>query len=137
MKKIIFLAAFAMFMCFGASAKSADLPLVGDYTNDAGQVAIAKAPAAEGNYVVGIISADGKCQVQIECATNKVTAQGDAGTGPKFHPNSIVAVESQKFPAFSLWPEDQTIRLSDDALPFDQLDPACQVFKGNMTFTRK
>ena len=137
MKKFIFCTALAMFMSFGASAQSQDLPLVGDYTNDAGQVVIAKAPASEGNYVVGIISADGKCQVQIECATNKVTAQAEQMGAKKFNPNTIVAVESQKFPAFSLWPEDQTIRLADDALPFDQLDPSCQVFKGNMTFTRK
>lgn len=136
MKKFMFLAALAMVMCFSAKAQSEDLPLVGDYSNAAGQVVIAKAPAAEGNYVVGIISADGKCQVQIECATNKVTA-GQTDSGKTFNPNTIVAVESQKFPAFSLWPEDQTIRLADDALPFDQLDPACQVFKGNMTFTRK
>lgn len=137
MKKFMFLAALAMVVCFGAKAQSQDLPLVGDYANSAGQVVIAKAPAAEGNYVVGIISADGKCQVQIECATNKVTAQSETQGAPTFHPNTIIAVESQKFPAFSLWPEDQTIKLADDALPFDQLDPACQVFKGNMTFTRK
>lgn len=136
MKKFFFLSALAAFMCFGANAQSQDLPLVGDYTNDAGQVVIAKAPAAEGNYVVGIISADGKCQVQIECATNQVTA-GAVNSEKTFHPNTIVAVESQKFPSFSLWPEDQVIRLADDALPFDQLDPSCQVFKGNMTFTRK
>lgn len=136
MKKFIVFTALALFMSFGATAQSQDLPLVGDYTNDAGQVVIAKAPAAEGNYVVGIISADGKCQVQIQCATNQVNAQG-LDKGANFHPNTIVAVESQKYPAFSLWPEDQTIRLADDALPFDQLDPSCQVFKGNMTFTRK
>ncbi len=136
MKKFVFLAALAMVMCFGSRAQSQDLPLVGDYTNEAGQVVIAKAPAAEGNYVVAIQSADGKCLVQIEAATNQVTAQGQ-DTGATFHPNTIVAVDSQTYPAFSLWPEDQTIRLADDALPFDKLDPACQVFKGNMVFTRK
>lgn len=132
----MFLAALAMVMCFSVQAQSQDLPLVGDYTNSVGQVVIAKAPAGEGNYVVAVTDNSGKCLVQIVAATNQVTAQGQ-NTGATFHPNTIVAVENQIYPNFSLWPEDQTIKLNPDALPFEKLDPACQVFKGNLTFTRK
>ena len=38
---------------------------------------------------------------------------------------------------FSLWPEDEKIRLAESALPLDTVDPACKVFKDNPVFTRK
>lgn len=136
MKKFMFLAALAMVMCFSANANSQDaLPLVGVYGNDVGTVTIAKAANPNANYDVAIADKSGKCSVTIVAATNNVTADGK--NGAVFHPNSIVAVENETYPNFSLWPEDQTIRLSDDALPFDNLDPACQAFKGNMVFTRQ
>lgn len=132
MKKLLVLAAF-VFLASLSQANAADV-LVGTYTNDAGTVTIA--PGKDGaNYDVSITGKDGKCSVQIQAATNTVTAEGK--NGAVFHPNTIVAVESQTYPAFSLWPEDKTIRLADDALPFDNLDPACQAFKGNMVFTRQ
>lgn len=108
--------------------------LIGKYANDAGTVTITKGKGGA-NYDVAIQDKSCKCDVQIQAATNKVTAEGK--NGAVFHPNTIAAVESQTYPNFSLWPEDKTIRLADDALPFDKLDPACQAFKGNMVFTRQ
>lgn len=137
MKKIIF--AFALFaFVFCAKAQAAqDLPLVGEYVNDAGYVVIAPAAKAQNaNYNIGIMDKSGKCSIQIVAGTYKVTEQLGA-TGPKAHPNAIAAVEGQSFPNFSLWPEDDKIRLAEDALPFDTIDPACKVFKDNLVFTRK
>lgn len=132
MKRILVLAAFALITA--VSTANAQDVLIGSYSNDAGTVTIA--PGKDGaNYDVAIASKDGKCSVKIQAATNTVTAEGK--NGAVFHPNTIVAVESQTYPKFSLWPEDKTIRLADDALPFQDLDPACQAFKGNMVFTRQ
>lgn len=132
MKKLLVLAAF-VFMAGIANANAQDV-IVGTYGNDAGTIKITPGKAGA-NYDVAIASKDGKCNVQIQAATNKVTAEGK--NGAVFHPNTIVAVESQTFPNFSLWPEDKSIRLADDALPFQELDPACQAFKDNMVFTRQ
>lgn len=143
MKKTLILAAALAAFGFCGAAQAAgpgpyDLPLVGEYVNDAGMVVIAPAAKSQGaNYDVGIISKDGKCQIQIVAGTNKVSAQSEKMNGAKFNPKAIAAVESEKFPNFSLWPEDETIKLAPDALPFDQLDKSCSVFKNNMTFTRK
>ena len=110
--------------------------LAGVYVNDAGTVTIARAPKSQhANYDVTIADKSGKCQVQIVAATREVTAEGK--NGAVFHPNTIAAVEGQKLGKFSLWPEDTSIRLADDALPFEELDPACQAFRNNMVFTRK
>lgn len=138
MKKILMMAAALMVFGYCANANAAqDLPLVGEYTNDAGFVVIAQAPKSQGaNYDIAIEDKSGKCLIEIKAATNKVTEQ-DQDTGKVFHPNTIATVKDAKFPNFSLWPEDQTIRIADDALPFDQLDPSCSVFKGNLVFTRK
>lgn len=137
MKKILFATALFAF-AFCASAQAAqELPLVGEYVNDAGYLVIA--PAAKGqnaNYDVAIVDNSRKCNLQIVAGTYKVTENAKTN-GPNMHPNAVVAVESQDFPNFSLWPEDEKIRLADDALPFDKLDPACQVFKNNLVFTRK
>lgn len=130
MKKLLVLAAMLLL----ASPALADDVLVGKYANNVGTVTISQGKDGA-NYDVVIADPSGKCNVQIQAATNKVTAEGK--NGAVFHPNTIVAVEGQTYPQFSLWPEDQTIRLADDALPFDQLDPACQAFKGNMVFTRQ
>lgn len=137
MKKIF--AAAAVMCAFGlyTNAQAQDLPLVGEYTNSAGYVVIAPAAKSQNaNYDVGIMSNDGKCSIQIVAGTNKVSMQ-ESPTGKVMHPNAIASVESAEFPNFSLWPEDKTIRLSDDALPFDKLDPACKVFQNNLVFTRK
>lgn len=146
MKKFFVLAAamFTLGLCANAQAASSaaapgayDLPLVGEYVNEAGYIVIA--PAAKdqnANYDVGIMDKSGKCSIQIVAGTNKVTEQLGV-TGPKAHPNTIAAVESDKFPKFALWPEDQTVRLAEDALPFDNIDPACKVFKDHLVFTRK
>lgn len=143
MKKFLCLAALFAFGLVGIS-QAADkasgaynLPLVGEYVNDAGMVVIAPAAKSQNaNYDVLIQDNSGKCSLQIVAGTWQTTEQQGA-IGPKTHPNAIVTVESKDYPNFALWPEDQTIRLADDALPFDKLDPACQAFKGNMTFTRK
>lgn len=136
MKKILVLAAFLL--VFGAYAQAADkpaLPLVGEYTNDAGYIVIAPAPKAEGNYAVGIESKDGKCSLQIVAGTWKDSEQ-TTPVSKETHPNTIVAVKGEKYNKFTLWPVDETIQLSEDALPFDE-EPACKVFQNNLTFTRK
>ncbi len=135
MKKLMLLPSLLFVFSFCTSANAQDV-LVGTYANDAGTVTIAKAAKGEhANYDVTIADKSGQCKVSIVAATNKVTAKGQ--NGATFHPNTIAAVESETFPNFSLWPEDQTIRLADDALPFAKLDNACQTFKGNMVFTRQ
>lgn len=139
MKKLfaLMVCALAGVLCATVQSRAADPDvLAGVYANDAGTVTIAKAPKGQdANYDVTIADKSGKCQVKIVAATNKVTADGK--NGAEFHPNTIVAVEGQTFSKFSLWPEDKTIRLADDALPFNELDPACQAFRDNMVFTRK
>ena len=142
MKKILFAALFAfgfIGICQAADKGPGpyDLPLVGEYVNDAGIVVIAPAAKSQNaNYDVLIQDKSGKCSLQIVAGTWQTTEQQGA-IGPKTHPNAIVTVESKDYPNFALWPEDETIRLADDALPLDKLDPACAAFKDNMVFTRK
>lgn len=133
MKKLIILAAF-VFMA-NISVANAQNALIGNYANEVGTLTIAQGQGGENNFDVAIADKSGKCSVKIQTTTNTVTAEGK--NGDVFHPNSVVAVEKQTFPNFSLWPEDKTVKLSEDALPFQNLDPACQAFKGNMTFTRQ
>lgn len=136
MKKLFILAAMVLAGGLCASVQAGELPLVGTYSNDAGTVTIAPAKKGEkANYDVTIADKTGKCSISIVAATNRVTAQGK--NGATFHPNTIAAVEGETYSRFSLWPEDKTIRLADDALPFNDLDPACAAFKDNMVFTRK
>ncbi|MDE5831504.1 MAG: hypothetical protein K2H64_00690, partial [Desulfovibrio sp.] len=132
-KKLLVLAAFAFTFGLCANAGAQDV-LVGTYSNPAGTLTIAKGTDGA-NYDVVIADQSGQCKITIQAATNNVTAEGK--NGAVFHPNTIVAVESQTYPNFSLWPEDQTIRLADDALPLNELDPACQAFKDNMVFSRQ
>lgn len=132
MKKVIFLAAMMLMANIGL-AHAQDV-LVGKYVNSQGTLTISQGTAGA-NYDVSLTDNSGKCNIQIQAATNTVTAEGK--NGAVFHPNTIVAVESQTYPNFSLWPEDQTIRLANDALPFQNLDPACQAFKGNLVFNRQ
>lgn len=136
MKKILVLFALVLGLGFyaGANAQDQDV-LVGTYGNSVGTVTITKATEPNANYDVKISDTSGKCQISIVAATNQVTAEGK--NGAVYHPNTIAAVEGATYPNFSLWPEDQTIRLADDALPFGELDPACQAFKDNMVFTRQ
>lgn len=144
MKKLLFTAAALCAFGFVGICQAADktpaaydLPLVGEYVNDAGFLVIA--PAAKGqnaNYNVGIQDKSGKCSLNIVAGTWQTTEQQGA-IGPKTHPNAIATVQGQDFPNFALWPEDEKIRLADDALPLDKLDPACAVFKNNLVFTRK
>lgn len=144
MKKLLFMAAALLTFGVFGSAQAADktpepdnLPLVGEYVNDAGIIVIAPASKGENaNYNVDIQDKSGKCTLQIVAGTWKNTEQQGV-TGPKTHPKAIVTVESQDYPNFALWPEDEKIRLSEDALPLDKLDPACAVFKDNLVFTRK
>lgn len=144
MKKLLFMAAalFAFGVCTTAQAADKtpgpyDLPLVGEYVNDAGILVIAPAAAGQdANYNVGIMDKSGKCDLQIVAGTWKATEQ-EGVVGDKTHPNKIVSVKSQDYPNFALWPEDEKIRLAPDALPLDKLDPACAVFKNNLVFTRK
>lgn len=137
MKKYLGIAAAFVF-CFCGTAWSAnqDLPLVGEYVNDAGYLVIA--PAAKGqnaNYDVGLNDNAGKCRLQIVCATWQ-DSETKTAISKATHPNTIVAVESQTYPNFSAWPEDETIRLSENAL--EQAGPECQkAFKDNLVFTRK
>ena len=134
MKKLVALAAFVLSLgAFGYA--NAQEVLEGVYSNAAGTLTITKATDSAANYNVVLTDPSGQCKINIVAATNSVTAEGK--NGAVFHPNTIVAVESQTYPNFSLWPEDQTVRLADDALPLNELDPACQAFKGNMVFTRQ
>lgn len=135
MKKFVIAAALTLGLC-GTAYSAEELPIVGEYTNEAGYIVIA--PAAKGqhaNYDVGMVDKTGKCNIQLVCATNSVT--GNTATGQTLNAKALVAVESQTYPNFSVWPEDQTIRLANDALPWDKLDPACKVFQENNVFTRK
>lgn len=134
MKKLFIFAALVMTMGLYATANAQD-PLVGTYTNSAGTLTITKAAEPNANYDVTLADQSGQCKITIVAATNSVTAEGK--NGAVFHPNTIAAVEGQTYPNFSLWPEDQTIRLANDALPLNELDPACQAFKDNMVFTRQ
>lgn len=134
MKKLILFAAL-VFMANVSLANAAGNALIGNYANEIGTLAISQAAGGDNNFNVAIADKSGKCQVQIQATTNTVTAEGK--NGAVFHPNTILSVDSQKFPNFSLWPEDQTVKLADDSLPFQNLDPACQAFKGNMVFTRQ
>ena len=144
MKKLLFIAAALCAFGFAGVSQAADktpaaydLPLVGEYVNDAGWLVIA--PAAKGenaNYNVGLQDKSGKCSLEIVAGTWQVSEQ-KSPISRTLHPKAIVAVQSQDYPNFALWPEDEKIRLADDALPLDKLDPACAVFKGNMVFTRK
>lgn len=145
MKKLLFAAAALCAFGFIGTAQAADtktpgpydLPLVGEYVNDAGFLVIA--PAAKGenaNYNVGLQDKSGKCSLEIVAGTWQNSEQ-QSPISKATHPKAIVAVQSQDYPNFALWPEDEKIRLADDALPLDKLDPACAVFKGNMVFTRK
>lgn len=133
MKKLIVLAALAFVA--NISVANAQDALVGTYANDIGTLTIVQGQPGSNNFDVAIADKSGRCQVQIQATTNTVTAEGK--NGDVFHPNTIVSVEKQTYPNFSLWPEDKTVKLADDALPFQNLDPACQAFKGNMTFTRQ
>ena len=136
MKKFVVAFAFLFSFALATSAWSQDHDvLTGVYGNDAGTITITKSTSPAANYDVTIADKSGQCQVKIIAATNTVTADGK--NGAEFHPNTIVSVEAETYPNFSLWPEDQVIRLAKDALPFDKLDPACQAFKDNMTFTRQ
>lgn len=137
MKKLAFAAALLCAIAISGTAFSQEGQdvLAGVYANDAGTVTIAKSTNPNANYDVTIADKSGKCQVRIVAATNTVTADGK--NGAVFHPNTIVSVEKETYPSFSLWPEDKTIRLAPDALPFDKLDPACQAFKDNMVFNRQ
>ena len=134
MKKLLVLAAFVLSLGLYVNANAQDV-LEGVYANPAGTLTISKAAESNANYDVVIADKSGQCKITIVAATNSVTAEGK--NGAVFHPNTIVAVESQTYPNFSLWPEDQTVRLADDALPLNELDPACQAFKDNMVFTRQ
>lgn len=135
MKKLIALMAFALAGAFAMNASAADTVMTGTYANEAGTVVISdpqnKAP---NNFDVAITDKSGKCSVKIAASTNKVTATGK--NGAVYNIKVIATVESADYPNFSLWPEDETIKLAPDALPFEKLDPACQAFKNNMTFTR-
>lgn len=117
-------------------AANYDLPLVGEYVNDAGYLVIAPAANSQNaNYDVGLNDKSGNCRLQIVCGTWQNSETKTAISKPT-HPKAIVAVESQKYPNFSAWPEDETIRLSEDAL--SQAGPECQkAFKDNLVFTRK
>lgn len=134
MKKFIILAAF-VFLANVSLANAQGNALIGNYANNIGTLTIAQGQGGDNNFDVAIADKSGKCSVKIQAATNTVTAEGK--NGAVFHPNTILAVDSQTFPKFSLWPEDKTVKLADDALPFQNLDPACQAFKGNMVFTRQ
>ena len=136
MKKLLVLFALVLGTAFYVTANAQDQAVLeGTYTNSVGSVTITKATQPNANYDVKISDNSGKCQVSIVAATYQDTAEGK--NGAVYHPNSIVAVESATYPKFSLWPEDKTIRLADDALPLNDLDPACQAFKDNMVFTRQ
>lgn len=132
MKKLLILAAL-VFMA-NISVAHAQNAVVGNYANKIGTLTVTQGNG-ENNFDVAIADKSGKCSVQIQATTNTVTAEGK--NGAVFHPNTILAVDSQTYPNFSLWPEDKTVKLADDALPFQNLDPACQAFKGNMVFTRQ
>lgn len=132
MKKLLILAAL-VFMA-NISVAKAENAVVGNYANEVGTLVVTQGEG-ENNFNVAIADKSGKCNVQIQASTNTVTAEGK--NGAVFHPNTILAVDSQTYPNFSLWPEDKTVKLADDALPFQNLDPACQAFKGNMVFTRQ
>lgn len=135
MKKLIALMAFAFAGSLAASASAQDV-ITGTYVNDAGTVVITDpANKAPNNFDVSIQDKSGKCSVKIVATTNKVTATGK--NGAVYNIKVIASVEKTDYPNFSLWPEDETINLAPDALPFDKLDPACQAFKNNMTFTRQ
>lgn len=132
MKKLVAFVAFMACFCIDAAAHDV---LVGTYANDAGTMVIADAPkGGNANYDVTISDKSGKCSVQISAATNRVTATGKNGV--VYYVRVLAAVESSDYPDFSLWPEDEIIRLAPDSLPFNKLDPACQAFRDNMTFTR-
>lgn len=137
MKKLFIAAALLCATAFSGAAYSqgANDVLAGVYGNSVGTVTIVKSANPNANYDVTIADQSGQCKVMITAATNTVTADGK--NGAVFHPNTIVSVEKETYPNFSLWPEDQTIRLAPDALPFDKLDPACQAFKDNMVFNRQ
>lgn len=135
MKKLITLLAVAFIGTFAATV-SAQNVFVGTYANDAGQLVITNPDnAAPNSYNVAITDKSGKCSVKIAASTNKVTATGK--NGAVYNITTLATVQNADFPGFSLWPEDETIKLAPDALPFDKLDPACQAFKDNMTFTRQ
>lgn len=133
MKKLLILAAVAFLANFSL-ANAAENALVGNYANEIGTLTVTQGEG-QNNFNVAIADKSGKCNVQIQASTNQVTAEGK--NGAVFHPDTILAVDTQTYPNFSLWPEDKTVKLADDALPFQNLDPACQAFKGNMVFTRQ
>lgn len=131
-------------LCLAGVAQAADAPtdpydqpVVGEYVNDAGILVIAPAAAAQNaNYDILIQDKSGKCSIQIVSSTWQATEQ-EGVNGAVTHPRSLATVKSEDFPNFSLWPKDNEVRLSEDALPLDKLDPACAVFKDNLVFTRK
>lgn len=130
------IAVFTFCLCGSAWGANYDLPLVGEYVNDAGYLVIAPAADSQNaNYDVGLNDNAGTCRLQIVCATWK-NSETQTAISPATHPNAIVAVESQKYSKFSAWPEDETVRLSEDAL--SEAGPDCQkAFKNNLVFTRK
>lgn len=135
MKKLLVLFVFAAFAAFACAANAQGV-FVGTYANDAGQVVITNPDnGAPNNYQVAITDKSGQCNIKINATTNKVTATGK--NGAVYNITTLATVQSVDFPGFALWPEDETIKLAKDALPFDKLDPACQAFKDNMTFTRQ
>lgn len=134
MKKLFAFVAVMITAGFSASAM-AHPTFTGTYTNDVGSVVINAPAQGTNNYTVKITDKSGKCDVSIQASTNVVTATGK--NGGVYNINTLAAVESQTYPNFSLWPEDETIKLAPDSLDFSQLAPACQAFKDNMTFTRQ
>lgn len=136
MKKL--LAFVAMTFVAGLAVNAmAQNPLQGTYVNSAGKVVIADSAKGEtpNNLDVTITDNTGKCMVKIATTTNKVTATGK--NGATYQVDALAAVEKADYPNFSLWPEDETIKLAPDALPFDKLDPSCAAFKDNNVFNRQ
>ena len=106
MKKILFLAAalFA-FGLFSNAQAAQELPLVGEYVNDAGYLVIAKAAnGQDANYDVGIVDKSGKCNLQIVCGTWKTSETTSVPTptqswpwNPRSIPTSPCGPKMKKF----------------------------------------
>lgn len=135
MKKLLALTACVFALSLSINALAQDV-VQGTYANEVGTVVIADAPqGSNANYAVTISDKSGKCVVKISAATNKVTATGK--NGAVYNIKTLASVEKADYPNFSLWPEDETIVLAKDALPYEKLDPACQAFRDNLVFNRK
>lgn len=129
MKRIFCVTMLALGIFVSGAAWGLDA-LTGVFGNRAGTVTITKKAKNSDTYEIVISDKSGKCKIAL---TGKTGLNSGNGMTSKI----ITATETDAFPNFSLWPAGQSMKLGEDALPFDKLAPACGAFRNNGIFNRQ